>query len=237
MSLRTITPEQIRTIHAIKTRTKLNEMSYRAMLSAYGVPSSKDLSREDADRLIIRMRDIPGASTPVQRAKASGKYATKLQAMWLALYNLGAVVDRRDGAMHAFLERQTGVQHTRFLQQASEAHKAIEALKAWMVREGVVWPVMTGDPGIDRMAMKRAVLRAQWQRLTALGAVRAFGDPAECDGLAEYVSAVAFGSPRRISSLDAPILEASHLDGAAVALGRKIRKAQAPATEALRGAS
>lgn len=229
MSARNITPEQIRAIHAIKTRTRLPDSSYRGMLAAYGVETSKDLTQADAERLIVRMRDIPGASTPVQRAKASGKYAGKLQAMWLALYNLGTVVDRRDSAMHAFLERQTGVQHTRFLQQAAEAHKAIEALKAWMVREGVVWPAITGDPGLDRMAMKRAVLRAQWQRLIALGAVRAFGDREACDGLAEYVSSVAFGSPRRIGSLDAPTLEASHLDSAAAALGRKIRKAQAPA--------
>jgi hypothetical protein len=229
MSLRTITPEQVRAIHAIKTRTKLNEMSYRAMLSAYGVASSKDLSQEDANRLIVRMRDIPGASTPVQRAKATGRYATKLQAMWLALYNLGVVVDRRDSALHAFLERQTGVQHTRFLREASEAHKAIEALKAWLIREGVAWPVMTNDPGIDRLAMKRAVLRAQWQRLIALGAVKPFGDPAACDGLAEYVSAIVFGSPRRISSIDVPVLDAEHLDRAAAALGAKIRKAKAPA--------
>lgn len=229
MSLRTITPEQIRTIHAIKTRTKLNEMSYRAMLSAYGVPSSKDLSREDADRLIIQLRNIPGASTPVQRAKASGKYAGKLQAMWLALYNLGAVIDRRDSAMHAFLERQTGVQHTRFLQQASEAHKAIEALKGWLIREGVVWPAISGDAGVDRMAMKRAVLRAQWMRGIALGAVRAFGPPEACDGLADYVSAIVRGGARRLSSIDDETLTADELDRAAAALGAKIRKAKAPA--------
>ena len=229
MSLRTISPEQIRAIHAIKTRTKLNEMSYRAMLSAYGVASSKDLSREDADRLIIRMRDIPGASTPLQRAKATGRYAGKLQAMWLALYNLGAVVDRRDGAMHAFLERQTGVEHTRFLQQASDAHKAIEALKAWLIREGVVWPAISGDASIDRMAMKRAVLRAQWMRGMALGTVRPFGAPEACDGLADYVSAIVRGGPRRLSSIDDETLTAEELDRVAAALGTKIRKAKAPA--------
>lgn len=228
MSARNITPEQIRAIHAIKTRTRLPDSSYRGMLAAYGVETSKDLTQADAERLIVRMRDIPGASTPVQRAKASGKYAGKLQAMWLALYNLGAVFDRRDSAMHAFLERQTGVQHTRFLQQAAEAHKAIEALKAWMVREGVVWPVMTGDPGLDRMAMKRAVLRAQWMRGIALGAIRAFGPPEACDGLADYVSAIVRGAARRLSSIDDEALTAEDLDRAAAALGTKIRKAQTP---------
>lgn len=228
MSARAISPEQIRAIHAIKTRTRLPDSSYRGMLAAYGVETSKDLTREDADRLIVRMRDIPGASTPVQRAKASGKYAGKLQAMWLALFNLGAVVDRRDGAMHAFLERQTGVQHTRFLQQAAEANKAIEALKAWLIREGVVWPVISGDAGIDRMAMKRAVLRAQWMRGIAVGAVRSFGPPEACDGLADYVSAIVRGGARRLSSIDDDTLTAEELDRAAVALGAKIRKAQAP---------
>lgn len=229
MSALLATPAQIRAIHAIKTRTGLDDGSYRAMLGAYGVGSSKSLRSDDADRLLVRMRQIPGASTRAQRAQASGKYAGKLQAMWLALYNLGSVVDRRDSALHAFLERQTGVEHTRFLQQAAEAHKAIEALKAWLIREGVVWPVMTGDAGTDRMAMKQAVLRAQWRRLVTLGKVRAFGDHAACDGLTDYVSAVVRGGARRLSSLADDTLTAEELDRAAVALGIKIRKAQAPA--------
>lgn len=229
MSVLLATPAQIRAIHAIKTRTGLDDGSYRAMLGAYGVDTSKNLRSDDADRLLGRMRQIPGALARVQRSQATGRYASKLQAMWLALYNLGAVVDRRDTAMHAFLERQTGVEHTRFLQQATDANRAIEALKKWMIREGLVWPAVTGAPHGDRMAMKRAVLRAQWMRGIALGAVRAFGPAEDCDGLADYVSAVVRGGARRLSSIDDETLTAEELDRAAAALGTKIRRAQAPA--------
>ncbi len=43
-----------------------------------------------------------------QPSKAlSGKYAKKLQALWIAGYNLGVFRDRRDSALLAFVKRQT----------------------------------------------------------------------------------------------------------------------------------
>lgn len=218
MSAPAVTPAQIRAIHAIKARTRLDEGSYRAMLAAYGAASSRDLSSDEADRLLARLRDIPGASSPVH-ATAQGAYGRKLQALWIALYNLDAVQDRSDRAMHAFLERQTGLSHTRFLREAKAASQAIEALKAWLAREGAA------GPG-NLLADKRALLRAQWLRLIALGAVKPFGDPAECDGLTEYVSAKVRGAPRRLGALDDPSLTAADLDKAARYLGAWIRRAR-----------
>ncbi|MBX9596068.1 MAG: regulatory protein GemA, partial [Roseomonas sp.] len=178
-----------------------------------------------------RMRDIPGASTPVQRVAkrkaAAGKYAPKFQAMWLALYNLGAVEDRTDSAMHAFLERQTSIPHTRFLQVAADAAVVIEPLKAWLIREGVVWPAADRDRLVHLMALKCAILRAQWLRCVDLGAVRSFGPREDCDGLTEYVSAVVYGGSRRLGSLHDTSLGPSDLDSASAALGRKLRAAKA----------
>lgn len=230
MSAASILPAQIRTIHAIKTRTRLDEASYRAMLQGYGVSSSKYLTAADAERLLKRLRNIPGASTPVERtgkARAQGKYAPKFQAMWLALYNLGEVEDRRDRAMHAFLERQTGLSHTRFLQDAGDAAKAIEALKAWLVRVGVRWPVpKPGTPAVETvLMMKREILRRQWLRCIELGAVQPFGPPEDCDGLVEYVSRIVRGGARRLGSIEDPSLTPAELDEAAKALGGKLRKA------------
>lgn len=224
-----ILPAQIRAIHAIKSRVRLDEGSYRAMLAAFDVPSSTYLTAADADRLLARLRQIPGASNPVQRvaqkaSKASGRYAPKLQAMWLALYNLAAVRDNRDAAMHAFLQRQTGLDHTRFLLEAPAAAQAIEALKAWLVREGVRWPEVTRDPPLDRLAMKRAVLRAQWQRGIALGVITAFGPPEACDGLQDYASQILHGAPRRLGSIEDPALAPGDLDKVSAALGKKLRK-------------
>ncbi|KQO53095.1 regulatory protein GemA [Methylobacterium sp. Leaf85] len=230
MSAARILPEQIRTIHAIKTRTRLDEASYRAMLQGFGVSSSKFLTAADADRLLKRLRDIPGASTPVQgrgRTKAQGKYAPKLQAMWLALYNLGEVEDRRDSAMHAFIERQTSLSHTRFLQDATDAARAIEALKGWLIRVGVRWPVpKPGTPAVETiLMMKREILRRQWLRCIELGAVEPFGPPEHCEGLQDYVSRIVRGGSRRVGALDDPSLTPAELDEAAKALGGKLRKA------------
>ena len=224
MSAARIAPAQIRAIHALKARTNLPESAYRGMLAAYGAASSTDLDRAEADGLIARLSALLAASGPARRA--TGRYAAKLQALWITLYHLGAVSDRRDGALHAFLERQTGLPHTRFLQEAAAAKRAIEPLKAWLAREGVDWPEPTGDAGRDRLAMKRAVLRAQWRRLITLGAVRPFGDPEACDGLADYISAKLRGGPRRLGSIADPDLTAEDLDRAAAHLGAWIRHAR-----------
>lgn len=229
-----ITPDQIRAIHAIKTRTRLEEGSYRGMLQGFGVASSKDLTRADADRLLARMRNIPGAEQPApkpKKARADGPYAAKLQAMWLALWNLGAVDDKRDSALHAFCKRQTGLDHSRFVRSASDASSVIQALKDWLIRSGVMWPAMTGDPGLDRMAVKREIVRAQWRRGMALGALRQTAGVEEDLAMTAYVATVARGGPRMLGDLACPSVKPEELDAASAALGRKIRAAQDRATE------
>lgn len=77
------------------------------------------------------------ASTESRR-RLDGKYAPKLQALWIAGYNLGLIRNRDDAALLAFVKRQTGIDHTRFLHYSDDASKAIEALKAWLARDGGV---------------------------------------------------------------------------------------------------
>ncbi len=226
-----ITPAQIRAIHAIKTRTRLDDGSYRALLAAYGVGTSKDLTEAEAERLLARLRDIPGAGGPLRRpgSVAAGPYGAKLRALWIALHNLGAVRDPRDSAMHAFLTRQTGLPHTRFLREVRAAKAAIEALKGWLTREGVRWPeAAEADPEAAKCAMKRAILEAQWRKLIALGAVTPCGDGAACDGLLAYVSTTVTGHARRLGALADPSLTGRDLDTAARTLGAWIRRVRAP---------
>lgn len=235
MSAARITAGQIKAIHAIKTRVRLDPGSYRAMLAGFDVASSTQLTSDEANRLLRRMREIPGASTPVQRVvkskQAAGRYAPKLQAMWLALYNLGAIEDRRDSAMHAFVKRQTGLDHTRFLQDGLHAAAAIQALKAMLVRSGVVWPELVKDRAADLLAVKRAILRAQWLRCVALGAIQPLGRPEDCDGLQDYASRIVRGGSRRLGAIDDPSLTPAELDEVANALGAKLRQAQAQTAE------
>ncbi len=76
------------------------------------------------------------------RKRLEGEYAPKLQALWIGAWNLGIVRDRRDSALLAFVKRQTGLDHTRFLTDPKEAMKAIEALKGMMARDGGVdWSI------------------------------------------------------------------------------------------------
>ena len=76
------------------------------------------------------------------RNTLEGAYAKKLQALWIGAWNLGIIRNKSDKALLAFVKRQTGVDHTRFLRHKEDGDKAVEALKAWMAREaGVDWSV------------------------------------------------------------------------------------------------
>lgn len=69
-----------------------------------------------------------------------GRFAKKLQALWIAAWNLGLVRNRTDAALVAFVRRQTRIDHVRFVHDAADAAKAIEALKGWLSRDrGVDW--------------------------------------------------------------------------------------------------
>ncbi|NJL09057.1 MAG: DUF1018 domain-containing protein [Methylacidiphilales bacterium] len=151
-----------------------------------------------------------------------GPYGPKLRALWISAWNLGVVRDRTDAAMLAFVERQTRIQRTRFLRAAADARKAVEGLKAWISREGGVgWPA-SDDP----LAVRRAVIAAQWRRLVKLGAIDHHGFGAD-QALTSYIGTVARGSSRLGTGLDDPSLTAEQLDKVIVALGRKLRKALA----------
>jgi len=91
-------------------------------------------------------------SKPSQKG-LQGKYAKKLQALWIAAWNLGLIKNKNDKALLAFVKRQTGVDHTRFLKHPADANKAIEALKSWLTREGGVdWSVDEFMHDYQRMA-------------------------------------------------------------------------------------
>ncbi|TPL49112.1 regulatory protein GemA [Mesorhizobium sp. B2-4-4] len=100
-----------------------------------------------------------------------GPFAKKLQALWIAAWNLGIVRDRTDAAMLSFIKRQTGIEHTRFLLDADDAAKAIDALKAWMTREaGVDWHLSVSMADWLRLSGAKIAL-AQWHVLSVLKAV------------------------------------------------------------------
>lgn len=120
-----------------------------------------------------------------RRALADGAVARKIRALWLSLWNLGALSDSSEDALAAFVKRQAGVDDLRFL-SASNADVVIEALKKWCAREGFEQPTREDvnnitrwrkrtdlGPGDFGIAAKVNLIRAQWDALENAGAFSA----------------------------------------------------------------
>jgi hypothetical protein len=210
-----VSPQQITAIRTLASRAGLDDDTYRDLLQREaGVRSAKALSFTQAGRVIERLRASAGDRRPDGAVTGlDSSVAKKMQALWLTGYNLGLIHDRTDRAMLAFLERQTGVSHTRFLASPSDATSAIEALKVWLRRDGGVnWPLKPRGAEADILDIKRAVIEAQWQRLLDLGGRKPLAD------LAMLVSGLTDG-------LTFGELESHHYDDVQRALGRGIRAA------------
>ena len=137
----------IAAIHVAKKQLGLDDDTYRAVLTrATGKTSSKDMSPAEQQAALAEFRRLGFQALPGGRKGASngvrkglqGRFAKKLQALWIAGYNLGIVRDRDDAALLAFAKRQTRIDHVRFLHDPEDAKKAVEALKAWLTRDGGV---------------------------------------------------------------------------------------------------
>ncbi|WP_319774452.1 regulatory protein GemA [Breoghania sp.] len=167
----------LKAIHAKKRQLGLDDDAYRAVLvRVTGLSSSKDMNEAQRRDVVAEMNRLgaPKVSRP-RNDRASGTYAPKLQALWIAAHNLGVVRDRSDRAMISFVRRMTGIDHTRFLHDQADAMKAIEALKKWIQREtrsdfifsqGRYRPALMNDHGFQ-------VLSVQWARLVTLDATPA----------------------------------------------------------------
>lgn len=153
-------------LHVAKKQLGLDDDTYRAKLAVItGKTSAKDMTEDERQSVISAFRREgfrPVERRPDGRQKLTGKFAPKLQALWIAAYNLGIVDNRDDAALLAFVKRQAGIDHTRFLKYAEDASKVIEALKRWMEREaGVDWSVGKLTPAFAR-ADGYKIARAQW---------------------------------------------------------------------------
>ncbi|WP_375657191.1 regulatory protein GemA [Bartonella sp. CM120XJJH] len=123
-------------LHMGKRALGLDDETYRALLYRLtGKQSAKDLNFLEK-RLVVAEMKACGFEPNGKRLE--GKYAKKLQALWIAGWNLGIIRDRSDKALLAFVKRQTGIDHIRFLRDSDDACRAIEALKGWLQREGGV---------------------------------------------------------------------------------------------------
>jgi hypothetical protein len=127
-------------LHIAKKQLGLDDDTWRDLLEREtGKRSSKDMSDRERGRVLDVLKN--NGFKPVSKGSRKGiegKYAPKLQALWIAGYNLGLIRNRDDAALLAFIKRQTGIDHTRFLRYAEDGARAIEALKGWLERDGGV---------------------------------------------------------------------------------------------------
>lgn len=128
--------------------------------------SLKAMTPSEQNAVLAELRRLgfkPASKDKKGRRHLSGRYAGKLQALWIAAWNLGLVNDRNDSALEAFVKRQTGLSSERFLRFPEDAAKVIEALKSWMTREaGIDW----SRAPLDWMISDQAKIAwAQWKKL------------------------------------------------------------------------
>ncbi len=124
-------------------------------------PAEKDAVLQELRRLGF----TPTARRPNGKLQLTGKFAKKLQALWIGAWNLGLVEERDDAALVAFVKRQTGLDQVRFLHHADDARAVIEALKSWMQREArVMFGNLNGKEWLGSDGAK--IAWAQWRILT-----------------------------------------------------------------------
>ncbi len=204
-------------IHVAKKQLGLDDDTYRAVLvRVTGKDSAGKMTEAERLRVVEELRGRGFKKTSKRPQKdLQGPFAGKLQALWISAWNLGLVRDRRDAALLAFVERQSGISHTRFLIDADDARKAIEALKGWMAREGAVdWTVKKTLPP----AMNEERFRVAWAqfRLLLPGATYV-------GNLADFKITIAqiLGQP-----VDLPLITPSQWHSVMNTLGERIRKAR-----------
>lgn len=157
----------IAAIHVAKRDLGLDEDTYRAKLANItGKTSVKDMTEAERQTVLTVFRSEgfkPKADRRANgRLKLSGRFAGKLQALWIAGWNLGIFRSRDDAALEAFVKRQTGLDAVRFCRDVNDARKAIEALKAIIAREGGVdWSAISEHAPLYRDADGYRIAKAQ----------------------------------------------------------------------------
>ena len=159
-------------MHAGKKQLGLDDDTWRVMLMRVtGKSSARDMTETERNRVVeeLRAKGFKPGFLPASkggRTRLEGKFVPKLHALWIAGWNLGVVRDRDDKAMIAFVQRQTGLDHVRFLHDPADAARAIEGLKGWLGRAaGVDWSDGNHLPAWLRCDGAKVAL-AQWRRLT-----------------------------------------------------------------------
>lgn len=127
-------------IHIASKQLRLDEDTYRQMLYAYsGKRSTRDMDIMQLSRVLDAMKQRGWKVKPAKSAKApiiktdELPQIKKLRALWLTLADNGAVRDRSEKALLAWVKRETGIDNLQWLSN-DDASQSIEKLKKWLNR-------------------------------------------------------------------------------------------------------
>jgi len=140
----------IRLIHVAKRDLKLDDETYRAMLTAIvGKESSADLDVPQLERVLAHMkrsgftvrhktrvdrpRDSRHTAGTLSRPIHQDAQSRKIRALWLSLRDMGAVRDASEAALGTYVRRIARIDSLSWL-SAEQASRVIETLKQWQAR-------------------------------------------------------------------------------------------------------
>jgi phage gp16-like protein len=163
----------LKTLQIARRELGLHDDDYRTILkTTVGVESSRGLSDAQIGRVLDVLktkhgwtpRVVAGGKVGAKAPKAGRRMADtptakKARALWISLYQLGAIRDRSEAALESFGRRQLKIDTLNWADEA-QMYRVIEALKAMAERAGWSQDVSGIEP-----AMQATVLR---QRLEAL---------------------------------------------------------------------
>lgn len=130
----------IASIYGLRKELGLDDDTARDLYQReVGKRSLKIMTAAEQEKVADALRRAKKLAPAAGPRAMTGPYAKKLQALWISGWNLGLVRNRNDDALLAFVEKQTRISHVRFLRDAADARKAVEALKSWLERGGVDW--------------------------------------------------------------------------------------------------
>ena len=202
-------------VHLAKKELALDDDTYRAiLLRVTGKESSSKCTRPQLVDLLDEFKRL-GWKPKTQPKRAGARtlapspMASKIRALWLALYHLGEVANPAESALDSYAKRMTGVNSLRWL-DLPQASKVIDTLKLWCERVGYTVPA-------DPLTAKQTLLRVQWSKLHDLGIVKINEDAALNGWLQWKVST---------NKTSVELLNDTQLDCAAEMLGAWIRKAK-----------
>lgn len=150
-------------VHIAKKQLGLDDDLYRETLKAVtGHSSARDCSEAQLETLIKHFSKAGFKPKGKTFTGPSTKYAAKIHALWISGWNLGVIRDNSDAAMEAFILRQTSISKAQWLKDPKDAAKVIDALKAWLERDGgVVWTVKDAGGKKTKVDPKQAIIDSQ----------------------------------------------------------------------------